>query len=142
MHSISQYIISNTVRTANYSLYNIGKARSKLTFNLTKSLLHSLVFSRLRYCNSLLINIPQKLMTKVDSIQRRTVRILFKLKCNDITISMHSIMATLGWLTFRNLCKFRLLCITHKSIYMGVPSYLLEGLIIRATIYYIIIYYF
>ena len=28
--------ISNTVRTANYFLYNIGKARSKLTFNLTK----------------------------------------------------------------------------------------------------------
>ena len=38
--------ISNTVRTANYFLYNIGKARSKLTFNLPKSLLHSLVFSR------------------------------------------------------------------------------------------------
>ena len=29
--------ITNTVRTANYFLYNIGKARSKLTFNLTKS---------------------------------------------------------------------------------------------------------
>ena len=61
--------ISNTVRTANYFLYNIGKVRSKLTFNLTKSLLHSLVFSRLRYCNSLFINIPQKLMNKFDSIQ-------------------------------------------------------------------------
>ena len=39
--------ISNTVRTANYFLYNIGKARSNLIFTLTKSLLHSLVFSRL-----------------------------------------------------------------------------------------------
>ena len=28
--------ISNTARTANYFLYNIGKACSKLTFNLTK----------------------------------------------------------------------------------------------------------
>ena len=37
--------ISNTVRTANYFLYNIGKARYKLTFNLTKSFLHSLLFS-------------------------------------------------------------------------------------------------
>ena len=125
--------ISNTVRTANYFLYNIGKARSKLTFNLTKSLLHSLVCSRLRYCNSLLINIPQKLMKKFDSIQRRAVRILFKLKRSDLTISIHSIMATLGWLQFRDLCKFRLLCITHKAIYMGVPSYLSKGLIIRTT---------
>ena len=125
--------ISNTVRTANYFLHNIGKARSKLTFNLTKSLLHSLVFSRLRYCNSLFINIPQKLMKKFDSIQRRAVRILFKLKRNDITISIHSIMATLGWLKFLDLCKFRLLCITHKAIYMGVPTYLSRGLIIRET---------
>ena len=40
---------------------------------------------------------------------------------------------TLGWLTFRDLCKFRLLYITHKAIYMRVPSYLSKGLIIRAT---------
>ena len=88
--------ISNTILTANYFLYNIGEARSNLTFTLTKSLLHSLVFSRLRYCNSLFINIPQKLMNKFDSIQRLAVRILFKLKLNDLTISIHSIMASGG----------------------------------------------
>ena len=65
-------------------------ARPKLTFNLTKSLLHSLVFSRLIYCYSLFINISQKLMNKFDSIQRRAVRILFKLKRNYITISIYS----------------------------------------------------
>ena len=27
-------------------------------------------------------------------------------------------MATLGWLNFRDICKFRLLCITHKVIYI------------------------
>ena len=72
-------------------------------------------------------------MKKFDSIQRRAVRILFKLKRSDLTISIHSIMATLGWLQFRDLCKFRLLCITHKAIYMEVPSYLSKGLIIRTT---------
>ena len=57
--------ISNTVRTDNYFLYNIGKA--KLIFTLIKSLLHSLVFSRLRYCNSIFIKIPQKVMTKFNT---------------------------------------------------------------------------
>ena len=37
----------------------IGNARDELTFTLTKSWSHSLVFSILRYCNSLCINIPQ-----------------------------------------------------------------------------------
>ena len=72
-------------------------------------------------------------MKKFDSIQRRVVRILVKLKRTDITISIHSIMAILGWLKFRDICKFRLLCITHKAIYMGVPEYLSKGIIIRAT---------
>ena len=124
--------ISNTFRTANYFLYTIGKDCYKLTFTLTKSLLHSLVFSRLRYCNSLFINIPQTLMNKLDSIQRRVVRILFKLKRTDLTISIHSIMAILG-LKFRYICKFHLLGITHKTIYMGVPDYLSKGVIIRVT---------
>ena len=96
--------ISYTVLTANYFLYNIGKDRSKLTFNLTKSLLYSLVVSRLIYCYSLFINIPQNLMKKFDSIPRRAVRILFKLKRTYITIFINSIMTTLGWLKCRDIC--------------------------------------
>ena len=75
-------------------------------------------------------------MKKFDSIQRRSVRILFKLKGIDITIygiSIHSIMAILGWLKFRDICKFRLICITHKAIYMGVPEYLSKRVRIRTT---------
>ena len=127
--------ISNTVRTANYFLYNIAKARSKLSFTLTKQLLHSLILSRLRYCNSLFINILQKLMHKFDSIQSKAVRILFKLKRNDITIYIHSIMATLGWLKFRNIYAsvvfFALL--TRLYIYMRVQEYLSKRVRIRTT---------
>ena len=72
-------------------------------------------------------------MKTFDSIQRRDVRILFKLTRSDLIISIHSIMATLGSLQFRDLFRFRLFCITHKAIYMGVPSYLSKGLIIRTT---------
>ena len=47
--------INNMIRTANYFLYNIRKSRYKLTFAMTKCLIHSLVFRRLIYCGSLLI---------------------------------------------------------------------------------------
>ena len=50
--------ISIMIRNANYFLYNIRKSRNKLTFSMTKSLIHSLVFSRLIYCCSLLCNLP------------------------------------------------------------------------------------
>ena len=42
-------------------------------------------------------------------------------------------MAILGWLKFQDICKFRLLCITHKAIYMGVPEYISKRVRIRAT---------
>ena len=57
--------ISIMIRNANYILYNIRKSRNKLFFSMTKSLIHSLVFSRLIYCCSLLCNLPLKLMLKL-----------------------------------------------------------------------------
>ena len=42
--------INNMILTAIYFLYNIRKSRYKLTFVMTKCLMHSLVFSRLIHC--------------------------------------------------------------------------------------------
>ena len=119
---------SNTVRTTNYFLYTICKSRSKLTFNLTKSLLHSLVFSRLIYCNSLFINIPPKFMKKFDSIQCRAVRILFKLKRSDLTISIQMVAISRFMQVVTSLHYSQ--GYIYIYIYMGVSSSLSKGLII------------
>ena len=117
--------ISIMIRNANYFLYNIRKSRNKLTFSMTKSLIHSLVFSRLIYCCSLLCNLPLKLMLKLEKIQRRAIRTLYKLKFSSI-VSISTLMRSLGCLKFRYLCSYRLLCITHKVIYLRSPEYLTD----------------
>ena len=76
--------INNMIRTANYFLYNIIKSRYKLTFAITTYLIHSLVFSRLIYCCSLLCNLPVNLMYKLERIQRRAIRVLYKLNFASI----------------------------------------------------------
>ena len=76
--------ISIMIPNANYFLYKIRKSRNKLTFLMIKSLIHSLVFSRLIYCCSLLCNIPLNIMLKLDMIQRRAIRTLYKLKFSSI----------------------------------------------------------
>ena len=113
------------IHNANYFLYNIRKSRNKLTFSMTKSLIHSLVFSRLIYCCSLLCNLPLKLMLKLEKIQRRAIRTLYKLKLSSI-VSISTLMRSLGWLKFRYLCRYRLLCITHKVIHLRSPEYLAD----------------
>ena len=80
----SPHIINNMIRTVNYFLYNIRKSRNKLTFAMTKCLIHSLVFSRLIYYCSLLCNLPVNLMYKLERIQRRAIRVLYKLNFASI----------------------------------------------------------
>ena len=77
--------ILNVIRTANFYLYNIHKARAKLSFDITKSLIYSLVFSRFDYCNSLFVFVPDNIMIKFEKIQRRAVRVLYKIKNNRNT---------------------------------------------------------
>ena len=120
------------IRTATYFLYNIRKSRNKLTFAMTKCLIHSLVFSRLIYCCSLLCNLPVNLMYKIERIKRRSIRILYKLNFASI-VSISDLMRSLGWLKFRYICIHRLLGITHKAIHRGFPEYIAQSITIQSS---------
>ena len=120
------------IRTANNILYNIRKSCYKLTFTLTKCLIHSLVFIILIYCCSLLFNLPINLKYKLERIQRRAIRVLYKLNFASI-VSISALMRSLDWLKFRYICKHRLLCIKHKAIYCGFPEYISQTIIIQSS---------
>ena len=115
--------IVNIIRIANYYLYKIRNTRNKLTFNLTKCIIHALVFRRLRYCCSLFTTLTLHLLHRLETIQSRAVRILYKLKRRTM-VSVSYLMHSLGWLKFRLVCKFRLLCITHRAIYRASLKYI------------------
>ena len=88
---------------------------------MTKCLIHSLVFNRLIYCCSLVCNLPVNLMYKLDIIQRRAIRLLYKLNFASI-VSISDLLRSLGWLKFRYIFIHRLLCITHMVIHRGFPE--------------------
>ena len=70
-------------------------------------------------------------------IQRRSIRTLYKLKLSSI-VSISTLMRSLGWLKFRYLCRYRLLCITHMVIHLRSPEYLADlimKIVQRSTIY-------
>ena len=90
---------------------------------MTKCLIHSLIFSRLIYCCSLLCNVSVNLIYKIERIQRRAIRVLYKLNLASI-VSISDLMRSLSWLKFRYICIHRLLCITHNDIHRGFPEYL------------------
>ena len=46
-------------------------------------------------------------------------------------VSISSLMHSLGWLKFRLVCKFRIICITHRAIYQASPEYLTNVINLR-----------
>ena len=71
-------------------------------------------------------------MYKLERIQRRAIRVLYKLNFASI-VYISALMRSLGWLKFRYICKHRLLCIKHKAIYRGFPEYLAQSIIIQSS---------
>ena len=64
-------------------------------------------------------------MLKLEMIQRSSICTLYKLKFSSI-VSISTLMRSLGWLKFRYICRYRLLCITHKVIHLRSPEYLAD----------------
>ena len=57
--------VANIIKAANFQLVNIGPARKLLTTNATKLDIHTLITSRLNYCNSLLIGLNESLLKRL-----------------------------------------------------------------------------
>ena len=70
----SQLIMAPHVKKSSFHLRNIGKARRILTEDATKTVIQSLVMSRLDYCNALLIQ--QDLIAKLQRLQNNAARIV------------------------------------------------------------------
>ena len=66
--------ISSITKSSNFHLFRIKKIRTSLSRNLTKTLINSLVLSRLYNCSSLLNLLPDKATTLLNRIIRFSIR--------------------------------------------------------------------
>ena len=75
--------ISSVCRATHFHLRNIGAIRSHLTDSATASLVHSLVTSRLDYCNSLLYGLPDNQLNRLQRLQNIAARIVTRSPKHD-----------------------------------------------------------
>ena len=115
--------ISNICRSTHFHLRNIGQIRNLLTFNATAQRVHALITTRLDFCNSILYNLPNNKIERLQRIQNQAARMLTRSpRRNHIT----PVLRRLHWLRISDRIIFKILILTHKTFHGVAPVYLCE----------------
>ena len=119
----------SSIRKSCYAqLRMIGQIRSCLTVKTTETLVRNLVISRLDYCNSLLISIPDYLIHKLQLLQNNAARLVYRLRKYDhITPALIS----LHWLPITMRPRFKMCLLVFKCFRRSAPDYLFDLLEIQ-----------
>jgi hypothetical protein len=117
--------ISNISRSANFQLINICRVRKMLTTDATKLAVHTLITTKLDYCNCLLAGVTSSQLQRLQNIQRTAARIIMnKRKYDPITADL----IHLHWLPIKQRIDFKVLLLVFKSIKQQTPSYVSDML--------------
>ena len=139
--------ISGICKSTNFFLRGIGRIRNLLTFDATAQLIHALITSRLDCCNSILYNLSNKQIERLQRLQNQAARMLKRLpRRNHITPGLRE----LHWLRIHNRIIFKILLLTHKAVNNTAPKYLYDliklnvkrGLFVHVHLFILVYYVF
>ena len=71
--------IDFTVKTCNFHICNLYMIKDFMNRKNLVTLVHSLIVSKVDYCNSLFIRLPNVILKKVQSVLNRAARLMFNL---------------------------------------------------------------
>ena len=102
-------------------LRRIGQISHLLDMNSVKTLISAFLFSRLDYCNSLLVNLSDKMIEKLQRFQNRAARLVLRRSTFDhVTPMLHE----LHWLPVRARLDYKIAVLCYKSLNKTGPVYL------------------
>ena len=106
-----------------HQIRNIGCIRQYITTDACKTLVNSLVTSRLDYGNALLHGIPKGLTSRLQRLQNRAARLITRIrKMEHIT----PVLKTLHWLPISYRSQYKLMMYTYRALNDTAPVYLKE----------------
>ncbi|XP_072028384.1 uncharacterized protein [Amphiura filiformis] len=118
--------VKSTIKTVNVHLRNIYRIRRFITVDSCHHLVRSLILSRLDYANSSLYGISAKDMKKLQTLQNRAARIVFRSNRREPSTPL---LRELHWLPVNARIIFKLMLFAFKSFDEHLPAYLADLLI-------------
>ena len=115
--------VKKLCRGAWINLHNIGKIRSYLTEDQTKTAVHAYVTSKLDGNNALLAGAPSVLTSQIQRVQNSAAKVVTRSKKHD---HVTPLLANLHWLPIKDRIIFKILLLTFKALHDKGPIYLKE----------------
>ena len=106
--------VNKTVSHCHKLIKDMWKVRNVLSQSHTEKLVHSMVSSKLDLCNSLYYNMSKINYKKLQRVQNSAARLVCKVGRHS---SISEILKSLHWLTIENRILFKIILLTHKSIW-------------------------
>ena len=115
--------ISGISRSVRFQLRNLSHIRKFLTRRATEYVVHSLISSRLDFCDALLFNLPDYQLCRLQRLQNSVARLVTLTK----TVSHIShVLRSLRWLPVRERVLFEILLLVFQSLNGTSSSYIEE----------------
>ena len=115
--------VKNTTKCCFYKLHNLFKIRRFLSEDAAKTIVHTLMTSKLDYCNSVLNGLPNTTLEFLVRVQKAAARLISnKTKFQHIS----PVMKDLHWLPIKKRIEYKILVLTFKCVHHPTPAYLTE----------------
>ena len=122
--------VNSVIQSCYINLRNLRAIGSKLSFSLKKQLIHCFIFSKMDYCNGLLVGLPGCLISKLQKVQNACIRFLYGKKIGKWD-HITPFLKEAHFLPVRFRIDYKLALLTFKCINNIAPEYLKELLHIK-----------
>ena len=113
--------VNSLTSSCYYHLRNIGKLKHRLSSDDLQTLTHSVISSKLDYCNVILFGLNLNLIQKLQKVQNAAARLIYKLPKHS---SVSDVIEELHWLRVEQRCIYKILLIVYKHFSSTSPSFL------------------
>lgn len=113
--------ITNACRTMYYQLRMISKIRDCITKEACRTLVHSLVTSRLDFQNALYAGLPERSIRRLQRVQNYAARLVC---CAGRRDHITPLLKQLHWLPVRQRISFKILVYVYQCVNRMAPVYL------------------
>ena len=118
--------VGSLVRNCNFHIRNLYSVRRFMHRENIVSLVHSLILSKVDYCNSLFVGLPNVTLKKIQSVMNRAARLITLLPPR---VSITPSLIDLHWLPIKARIEYKICLITFKALKFHQPKYILDLLV-------------